>query len=38
MRWSVLKEEIEAEQMFVWKYLIMPILMLPPRKEWMWWR
>ena len=38
MRWSVLKEEKEAEQMFAWKYLIMPILTLPPRKEWMWWR
>ena len=24
MRWSVLKEENEAEQMFAWKYLIMP--------------
>ena len=35
MRWSVLKEENEAEQMFAWKYLIMPIL---TRKEWMWWR
>ena len=31
MRWSVLKEEKEAEQMFAWKYLIMPILTLPPR-------
>ena len=31
MRWSVLKEEKEAEQMFVWKYLIMPILTLSPR-------
>ena len=38
MRWSVLKEEKEAEQMFAWKYLIMPILTLLPRKEWMWWR
>ena len=26
MRWSVLKEEKEAEQMFAWKYLIMPYL------------
>ena len=33
MRWSVLKEEKEAEQMFAWKYLIMPILTLPSRKE-----
>ena len=38
MRWSVLKEEKEAEQMFARKYLIMPILTLPLRKDWMWWR
>ena len=38
MRWCVLKEEKEAEQMFAWRFLIMPILTLPPRKEWMWWR
>ena len=38
MRWRVLKEEKEVEQMSAWKYLIMPILTLPRRKEWMWWR
>ena len=38
MRCSGLKEEKEAEQMFAWKYLITPILTLPPRKEWMGWR
>ena len=38
MRWSVLEEEKEAEQMFARKYVIMPILTLPPGKEWMWWR
>ena len=38
MRWSVHKEEKEAEQMFAWKVLGMPILTFTRRKEGMWWR
>ena len=35
MSWSVLKQEKEAEKKLPYKHLIMTILTLPPRKEWM---